>query len=207
MKRVGCIFLFLMLCVTGCGATELEERCFPMVVGIGYENEEKKITYVAGFPRLGNAAQTNETVNEIQAEQVAENTFLESKRKYENHLNKEVDYNHLKVLVFEERLLKEKASFTEVITELAKLEEYPRNTYVCVVEEIEKLKGIEEKLPQDLGTYLEEYLNNHETDVRRLPTLGELMDEAKNHTLTVEVPVLSVKENYVEWNRNFVLNE
>lgn len=201
------VLLFSMWSLISCGATELEERCFPMMVGIAYQSENREVTFVAGFPRVGSSGESEPLINEIQVAQVTTSSFTESKTKYENHINKDADYNHLKVLVLEEKLLEEKDVYVEILNVLAETEEFPRNTYVCIVEDLEKLMEIEKELPQDLGTYLEEYLNNHEVKKKELPTLGDLIDEEENKDLSLDIPVLKVRENYVEWERNFIINE
>ena len=83
---------------------------------------------------------------------------------------------------------------------LAKTERFPRNTYVCVVNDIEDLFELEEHISQDLGTYLEEYITKHEEEKSHILTLGDLLDERENQTLILYLPYLEVEENYVEWD-------
>lgn len=180
-----------------CAATELEERCFPMVVAVGYD--DGKVSYGAGFPRTGNSNEGESQINEIQVSIVKRKTFEESKTKYESHLNKVTDYNHLKVLVLEEELMQQTAVYNEMLDVLASSEEFPRNTYVCAVDDIDDLMEIEKNLPQELGTYLEEYLNNHEERKGDLLTLGDLIDEKENNQMVLYIPYLEVEETYVEW--------
>lgn len=201
------VFLCSVFNLVSCSATELEERCFPMVVGVGYEEDSKNVSYVESFPRIGGSGETEPLINEIQVAKVSTKSFESSKEMYENRLNKFVDYNHLKVLVFEEDLLEQKSVYGQVLKSLAEGEEFPRNTYVCAVENMDDLIGIEKNLPQDLGTYLEEYLNNHEADGTKMVTLGDLIDEMENNELTVNIPILDVEKNFVEWKRNFIMNE
>lgn len=180
-----------------CAATELEERCFPVMVAVGYE--DGKVAYGAGFPRVGSSGEKEPQINEIQVPIVKRDTFEESKNKYESRLNKVVDYNHLKVLVLEDDLMKQVTAYNEMLEILASTEEFPRNTYVCAVDDIDDLMEIDKNLPQELGTYLEEYLNNHEERKDELLTLGDLIDEKENKEMVLYIPYLDVEENYVEW--------
>lgn len=180
-----------------CAATELEERCFPVMVAVGYD--DGKVSYGAGFPRVGSTKEGESQINEIQVPIVKRNTFEESKTKYESHLNKVADYNHLKVLVLEEEFMQQVMVYNEMLEVLASTEEFPRNTYVCAVDDIDDLMEIDKNLPQELGTYLEEYLNNHEQRKDTLLTLGDLLDEKENKKMVLYIPYLEVEENYVEW--------
>lgn len=204
-KRLCAILLISALVLTGCSTTELEERCFPQMVTVGYE--DNKVAYCVGFPRVGTSGSTEPKINEIKVSTVYESTFAESRKTYEGHLNKMADYNHLKVLVLEEDFLEETESYNEMLDVLAESESFPRNTYVCVVEDMEELLAIEENLPQDLGTYLEEYLNNHEEKKNRLLTLGDLIDEKANKKMVLYMPYLEVEENYVEWGGYYAVGK
>ena len=189
---LGCV-----LCITGCSETELEERCFPMLAAAGYEDE--KVSFDASFPKAGAAGQENASSVEIKTSGVKNRNFEKSIKEYESHLNKQVDYNHLKVLVIEEDLIQENKAYHEMLDYLAKTERFPRNTYVCAVEDIEDLFDIEESLSQDLGTYLEEYINKHEEEKSHILTLGDLLDEKENQTLILYMPYLETEDNYIKW--------
>ncbi len=194
-KRLGvCLLLCLLI---GCSGAELEERCFPQVVAVGYADGE--VLYGMGFPRVGSSGQKDSQLKEIQVPIVKEKSFEESKLVYESHLNQDADYNHLKVLVMEESFLDEKSAYMEMLDVLAQTEDFPRNTYVCVVSDVEALMEMEENLPQDIGTYLEAYLDNHELNKGYMMTLGDLMDEKENEKMVIYLPFLKVEENYVEW--------
>lgn len=189
-----CSCMFLLM---GCSETELEERCFPMLAAAGHEDE--KVTFQAAFPRTGSSGESKSSIDEIKVPAVKKNTFEKSKKEYESHLNKQADYNHLKVFVIEEDLIQEKTAYNQMLDYLAKTEDFPRNTYVCAVDDVEELFEIQEKLPQDLGTYLEEYISKHEETKNHILTLGDLLDEKENQTMILYLPYLEVEENYVEW--------
>ena len=197
-KQTICVVLLMTtLFLTGCSSTELEERCFPMLVAAGFE--DGKITYGAGFPKSDASGQSNSTETEIKMPIVSEIDFMRAMEKFESRINKEVDYNHLKIFVIEEELLEKSIAYNVMLQYLAETERFPRNTYVCVVDDIEDLYELEKNISQDTGTYLEEYLKQHEENKDRLLTLGDLIDEQKNQTMILYLPYFGVEENYVEW--------
>lgn len=196
VKRMLCILSICFL-FTGCSETELEERCFPMMAAAGYE--DNKVTFCAAFPRTGSSGESKSSIDEIKVPAVKMASFEKSKEEYESHLNKQTDYNHLKVFVIEEDLLQEKTAYNKMLDYLAETEDFPRNTYVCAVDDVEDLFEMENQLPQDLGTYLEEYISKHEETKSHILTLGDLLDEKENQTMILYMPYLEVEENYVEW--------
>ena len=70
---------------------------------------------------------------------------------------------------------------------------------MCVVDDAEELLELEKHLPQDLGTYLEEYLKNHEAQKNKLLTLGDLLNEKENQMMILYLPYLEADDNYVKW--------
>lgn len=171
-RRYGifaCALLFACVLV-GCSTTELEERSFPMLVAVEFENG--KVTYKEAFPK-------EDKTGSLGA--------------------REKDYSHLKVLVFEEDLLEQQAAFENVLTEWAKDERFPRNTYVCAFDDADDLFEMEKNISQDLGTYLEEFLKQHEEKKDRLLTLGDLLDEQANQSMILYLPYMEVDDNVIKW--------
>lgn len=191
MAKKAFFFIWMMVGVllTGCSTTELEERCFPMMVSVGYE--DGKVSYAAGFPKEDENGQGGWNTEKV--------SFFEAKIAYEKRLNKDADYNHLKVLVLEDDLLKEKEVYKKMLEALIQTEDFPRNTYVCVVDEVDDLYEMEKSISLDLGTYLEEYLKKQEEKKNRLLTLGDLIDEKENQAMVLYLPYLEVEENFMEW--------
>lgn len=196
---VGCVAIQL----TACSKTELEEKCFPLLVAVDYEDGE--VTFCAGFPRADNSGGSTGQSTELQVATSRGKTFEESKAEYEKNLNKIPDYNHLKVLVLGEDFAKDESKLDEMLDTLAGTEELPRNTYVCIVDDVDELMAIDKELPQDLGTYLEEYLNNHEDKKNRMLTLGDMLDEKENCELVLYAPFLVPEDTYVEWGGYYCL--
>ena len=145
-----------------------------MMVSVGYD--DGKFVYGVAFPK-------EDELGKMMVKSVKASNFSESKKAYEEKLNRDADYNHLKMLVVDEDLLEQKNIYEEMLNYLADKEEFPRNTYVCVVDEIEELQAFGQGLTQDIGTYLEEYLKKQESQEKRLLTLGDLIDEMENKTM------------------------
>lgn len=200
-KRFVLCWMILMVSLTGCGTTELEERCFPQLVTVGYD--DNKVTYCVEFPEMTTGNGEDGQSNTIQVPIVSGASFEESRQEYESHLNQLADYNHLKVLALEEDFLEEKDAYENMLDYLSKEEDFPRNTYVCAVDDIEDLLEIKKNLPQDVGTYLELYLTNHEEERDKLPTLGDLLDEKENQKKEIAIPYLEVEGKYVEWRGDY----
>ena len=202
MRLSVCIGLSLCL-LCGCSTTELEDRCFPQLAAVGYE--DGKVGFALGFPRVGSAGEEEPQINEIKVSMTYAKTFTDARTEYESHLNKVADYNHLKVMVLEEDLLEETKRYDEMLEALAVQEDLPRNTIVCVVDDVEDLLEIDKNLPQDLGAYLEEYLKNHEAQKNHLLTLGDLIDEKANGEMVLYLPYLDVEDNYVQWEGYYAI--
>lgn len=115
--------------------------------------------------------------------------FIISYEPYEEH--KYLDYNHLKVLIFEEDVLADRQLYLSVLQSLKKEETYPRNVYVCATKSGESILesgiGGEERK----GDYLEALLLHQAREEKEeLVTLGQFMDEMDNKLLTIDMPYL-----------------
>jgi hypothetical protein len=198
-KLIYCGGIGVAFLLTGCSKTELEERCFPLLAVVDYKTDSQEETFCVGFPRSDNSGGSTGQTTELQITTVSGTDFETSQANYEEDLNKIADYNHLKVLVLGEKLVRNQEAYNEMLDYLADTEEFPRNTYVCVVMDTEALLKIDAKLPQDLGTYLEEFLNNHEKNKNRMLTLGDLLDEKENQLLVLYAPYLIPEQTHVRW--------
>ena len=192
------IILFTLMGLVACQSVELEENCFPMVVLVG--EEEGKVTYEISFPKATSSSKSAQSNSDVQVPPTKEANFEVSKSTYESHLSQKADYNHLKVLVLEDEVLENQKIYLDMLTYLAQNESFPRNTYVCVVDDIEDMLKLEKTIAQELGTYLEEFLKNQEPSKARLLTLGDLLNEKENQMMVLYLPYLEVEEKYVEWN-------
>jgi stage II sporulation protein R len=141
---------------------------------------------------------------------------------------KMLDYNHIKVMVFEEAFLENTAAYEQLLTDIQEEDTFPRNAYVCVTEDAKKLTNLPDVSAADLGEYLEELLEKNvaaydsirdsavETDtaqtdtaqhIKELPTIGQLVDEKENRRKTLYLPYLTVNEDSVAWAGEYCIQK
>lgn len=192
--------LAALLC--GCSATELEDRCFPMMAVV--DEADGQIVFRYGFPELSQKDNTDLEEANVNAGATTANTLADCVDAYNAQLEKLADCNHMKVLVLGERLMRDQMQYEACLTYLKETELFPRNTYVCVTKEPEALFESEDALPEDLGSYLEEFLQNHEKDWQIGQFhLGKLLDEQENKTLQIVLPYIEVRDGGITWTKNF----
>lgn len=108
--------------------------------------------------------------------------------------NKEVDYNHLKVVLIERSFLEQEAAVDNMLSVLEQEKEVPWNAYVMTTESCDRLAQTEGELDVLLGNYLEELLENTSgIDQKAYPTLGMLYEERANHLETLYIPFVDIE--------------
>lgn len=108
--------------------------------------------------------------------------------------NKEVDYNHLKVVLIERSFLEKEAEVEDMLSMLEQEKEIPWNAYVMTTESCDRLAQTEGELDVLLGNYLEELLENTSgIDQKAYPTLGMLYEERANHLETLYIPFVDIE--------------
>ena len=108
--------------------------------------------------------------------------------------NKEVDYNHLKVVLIERSFLEKEAVVEDILSMLEQEKEVPWNAYVMTTESCDRLAQTEGELDVLLGNYLEELLENTSgIDQKAYPTLGMLYEERVNHLETLYIPFVDIE--------------
>ena len=108
--------------------------------------------------------------------------------------NKEVDYNHLKVVLIERSFLEKEAVVEDMLSMLEQEKEVPWNAYVMTTESCDRLAQTEGELDVLLGHYLEELLENTSgIDQKAYPTLGMLYEERVNHLETLYIPFVDIE--------------
>jgi stage II sporulation protein R len=121
---------------------------------------------------------------------------------------KQLDYNHLKVMVFEESFLSNDELYEQFLTDIRKEDTYPRNVYVCATRDAALLMNLKDATGEKIGDYLEELLENAAAEnVQELPTLGHLLDEKENRQKTLYLPYLVTDGESVEWDRAYSIEK
>lgn len=206
-KCLVCVCAVLVsLQMAGCSATELEDRCFPMMAVVDYRINQVEFAY--GFPQLSQKENTDVEESKVDAPMTPGADFVSAHERYRKELDKKADCNHMKVLVLSEEFMQQSDVYAQTIEYLQQSELFPRNVYVCVTDDIAELLKTESDLPTDLGSYLETYLNNHEPESdAELVNLGTLIDESENHIKTLQLPYLTVEEGAILWDRSFPISK
>ncbi|MBO5259470.1 MAG: hypothetical protein J6B26_03685 [Agathobacter sp.] len=204
MKRayLGAIpLLAILLC--GCQANELEDRCFPLLTVVDHAEDQDQIELGLFFP-----TPTGENGKEAATEKqkaVTGDSFEEAWQLCAEELNKYADYNHMKVLLLGEDLLKQQEDYEEMLKFLQGKSSFPRNTYVCVVPDVWEFVDTE-VLAQDPGSYLEEFLETQgKNGGKDLATLGKLIDFMENDRGEISIPKLEISEDKVVWEGSYTL--
>ncbi len=124
--------------------------------------------------------------------------------------NKEIDYNHLKVMILSEELIEEEEQMEDLLGVLAANPKIPRNTYIMVAEKPGEILSLQESIGEEesVGDYLEKLLEgNASMKEGAFPTLGKLYQERENHLETLFLPYLAAQddmpfiEKYYVWKR------
>lgn len=203
MNRIASVVLLMTVAgnLAACSATELEDRCFPMMAIADVSQEKVRFAY--GFPELSQKDNTDIKEADVGVPLTEGGNFAEALAVYEAELSNLADCNHMKVFVIGESLLRDPKQFHATLDELQESEIFPRNSYVCVTDDIETLLEAEASLPEDEGSYLEKFLQHHESDHEiRLTNLGTLLDEQVNRRLVLELPYVSVEDDAIVWTRD-----
>ncbi len=133
--------------------------------------------------------------------------------------NREIDYSHLKVILFAEEFIEDETAMQEFLAMLEETDEVPRNTYLVVAEDPAEFVGKtgagssedgsgEPVFEESVGNYLEQLFENV-SQIRRqaYPTLGMLYQERANRCETLLLPYISMEGDkpavtqYFVWKR------
>ena len=119
--------------------------------------------------------------------------------------NRVIDYSHLKLLVVNQSVIEDEKGWKELLSFLENQNEVPRNTYVAVAEDAEKIMEENEK-GESAGTYFEELFENvSEAKKQVYPTLGMLYEEQENKMETLYVPYVAREEDSFFVKRYYVV--
>ena len=200
------VLIPVVILLTGCNSTELEDRCFPMLAAVDYEKETEKVVFVYMFPRAGIKSEEGQNAAQIDVAPVGAQTFTEARAEFEREVSKKPDPNHLKVVLLGEALIENYGQYERMLEELQQDESFPRNTYVCITADVKGVLEQDEQRSMDIGSYLEELIENHDRkENRKLPTIGNLIDEKDNRRRTLEIPYIEVENDTILWQTEYVM--
>lgn len=186
------VVLTIGLMLTGCSAVELEERCFPTLAAVDVvavdtdEITDKEVTgkevtdYKAYVSHRDDSANENSGYVEFyyNMDKSYEPEYADDIKtavdSFEERLSQKADTNHLKVILIGKTLRNDKAAYASFMEYCKTSKKFPRNTYVCIVDDINDIFD-------NMGDYYEQKMNkeNHE-DGEPIITLGTLLDDYTN---------------------------
>ncbi len=196
IKKSLALFCFLPLfCgMIGCSSAELEERNFPLAIGVDKGQEGYRISM--GFQDLSQVA--DEKAKDagsppMQGEDKSlRGAFLNS----DEGGPKSMDYNHVKALILSREILDDKELLREFLDYVKKQEVLARNTLLFTCDkDASDVTDLEGKLNMAVGTYLEELAGgSKEVKDVAVVTLGSLLNEYDNQMENLFIPVITVEE-------------
>lgn len=187
------VIIPVMLILVGCNANELENRCFPMLAAVDYDEEAGMVEFFYTFPKSGlNSDNAQETAN-VAIMPVYDTDFGSARQTYENDLSLDADINHLKVIILGKSFLEREDDYDLMIETLRQEETFPRNTYVAAVDDVNHYFELNDSMNNDIGSYIETLLEKKQREEGlELVTIGDLMDDDTD--AKENVPVLNMGE-------------
>lgn len=149
----ACLVLGIAFLLTGCGQQELEKRGIVTAVGIDPAEGEDlyQVTFVFG------SAASEEKEEDVETFQTSCNSLKEAKKDYRELHQKELDFNHLKIIYVAEEILQEN-SFGDVLEEIQLDSSYSRGTSVYAAQGIAGKEALREETPEN-GRPIHDLLN------------------------------------------------
>lgn len=196
MKKVLCAGVCLIvLLFAGCGTNELENNAFPLAVGIDLDEGDAFQVYMA-YPDLQDQnAKDNAMTTDVFWNGKAADLFAGADEMSDSS-NKNVDFNHLKVLIVDRKVLENEKTKEELIAFFEENKDAAWNTYVMLSDgNIREIFSDGLLIGSSLGIYLEDMLEEW-TNIRQKArtTVGNLMSQYYNGNENFLAPILTVED-------------
>lgn len=167
------VVIVIAMLFTGCSSVELEDRCFPTLAAFDIRD--------AGNGAETGGKDTNKTQQiefyynmEKSYEPEYAGTIEAAVEQFEDRLPQKADTNHMKVLLIGKELYNDRQTYSRLIEYFKQSRKIPRNTYVCVVDDINDIFD-------NMGSYYEQKLDKQEREEKlQIVTLGTLIDDYTN---------------------------
>ncbi len=197
MKKYLLLILMIpLLLMAGCDSGEPETFSFPLAFGIAPEDGGSCRLYLAwpdlDSPDASEDALSKDAFWDGQADRLAAGVAQVSVSS-----NRNVNMNHLKVLVLDRGLMDGGAYGEDLVALFRENREISWNAYVLLIDgEMDRLFSEEVQTGTCLGIYLENLLegwNNIKSG--SLVTVGDLVSQYYNGTECLLIPIVSISEN------------
>ena len=191
---VSMIFL-AVLCLGGCGNTELEERNFPLAAALTLTKENYQMAF--GFEQLKDVADEKSEKENTSVLLAEGKDCMELFLHADGENPGEMDYNHLKALILNRSLLEDEKRLGEFLGYLEEENLFSRNTLLFVTEdEPDQVMEMDTVLKEPVGTYLNERIASDERfKDSEAVTLGSLFRIWENENENLWIPYINCAED------------
>lgn len=196
MKKIIFVVLIGFMCLlSGCDKNELESNAFPLAMGIEAAEDQEFHMYMA-YPNLQDKDALENALSKDLYWDAAMDDLLSGTEIMSQSSNRNVDLNHLKVLILDKEMLDGDKRKEQLITFFREKRDAAWNTYVLLTDgEMSKIFSDEMQLNSCLGIYLEDLLEGwHNLKSGTLITVGDLMSQYFNQNERILIPIVSVEE-------------
>lgn len=191
---VSVIFL-AVLCLGGCGNTELEERNFPLAAAVTLTKENYQMAF--GFEQLKDVADEKSKKENTSVLLAEGKDCMELFLHADGENPGEMDYNHLKALILNRSILEDEKRLGAFLGYLEEENLFSRNTLLFVTEdEPDQVMEMDTVLKEPVGTYLNERIasDEHFKDSEAV-TLGSLFRIWENENENLWIPYINCAED------------
>ncbi len=155
------VLVVIALMFTGCSSVELEDRCFPTLAAVDIDH--------GGIDKIEFYYNMEKSYEPEYADSIES-----AVEQFEDRLPQKADTNHMKVLLIGKEFYDDKETYAELMEYCKETRKIPRNTYVCVVDDINDIFD-------NMGSYYEQKIDKQEREEDlQIVTLGTLMDDYTN---------------------------
>lgn len=191
---VSMIYL-AVLCLGGCGNTELEERNFPLAAAVTLTKENYQMAF--GFEQLKNVADEKSEKENTSVLLAEGKDCMELFLHADGENPGEMDYNHLKALILNRSILEDEKRLGAFLGYLEEENLFSRNTLLFVTEdEPDQVMEMDTVLKEPVGTYLNERIASDERfKDSEAVTLGSLFRIWENENENLWIPYINCAED------------
>lgn len=195
-----------MIFLGGCESAELEQRSFPLAVGIdlqetpaGNDKEatERNLVVSFDFPDLTQISEKGKTTDTPMGMSLEGMDMYHVDKSYENNTNRVLDYNHIKAIVLGKDLILDSRRLRSLLLAWEQQEAAARNISLFVgSSSAAEILTLTQETEGSMGTYLEEMLESQK-DFRqkKIATIGSLINQWHNQDELLLIPVLTEQGN------------
>ncbi|MCD8217124.1 MAG: hypothetical protein LUD01_03620 [Clostridiales bacterium] len=193
-------FLAAAACLTvllsGCDKNEPENDAFPLALGIEAEDGGTFHMYMA-YPDLGDADASENALAKDAFWDGTMESLTEGTDRMSRSSNRNVDMNHLKVLMLDAEMLDGGQNAEELIAFFREKRDASWNAYVFLTEgEMQNLFSEEIQTDTCMGLYLEDIVEGWDKiKSGSLVTVGDLVSQYYNATEQLLIPEVTVDED------------